>query len=98
AVIGIVQGHRGGIRVSSQVGVGTTFELFFPVMTSSGRGTTTPFPAAVPHRGNILVVDDDLTIREFTTAVLNAAGYNVVSAADGEEALVKLRFDAMQFD
>jgi signal transduction histidine kinase len=32
AVLGIVHGHRGGIRVSSQVGVGTTFELFFPVV------------------------------------------------------------------
>jgi PAS domain S-box-containing protein len=98
AVIGIVHGHRGGIRVSSQVGVGTVFELFFPVVTPSTRGTTSPFPSAASNRGTILVVDDDPTIREFAGAVLSGAGYTVVTAVDGEEALAKLRRDTMQFD
>jgi PAS domain S-box-containing protein len=99
AVIGIVHGHRGGIRVSSAVGVGTTFELFFPIVTNpAARGTTSPFPGATSNRGAILVVDDDVTIREFATAVLTGAGYTVVTAADGEEALTKLRRDTMQFD
>ena len=99
AVIGIVHGHRGGIRVSSEVGVGTTFELFFPIVTNPApRGTASPFPGATPNRGAVLVVDDDVTIREFATAVLTGAGYTVVTAADGEEALAKLRRDTMQFD
>lgn len=98
AVIGIVHGHRGGIRVSSQVGVGTVFELFFPVVAPSTRGTSSPFPGAVSNRGTILVVDDDPTIREFAGAVLSGAGYTVVTAVDGEEALAKLRRDTMQFD
>ena len=98
AVLGIVQGHRGGVRVTSQVGAGTTFELFFPVVATSVRGTTSPFPNAAPQRGTVLVVDDDLTIREFTSAILIGAGYNVVTAVDGEDALVKLRRDPTQFD
>jgi two-component system cell cycle sensor histidine kinase/response regulator CckA len=98
AVIGIVQGHRGGVRVSSQVGVGTTFELFFPVVAQTARATASPFPGVTTSRGTILVVDDDPTVREFATAVLNGAGYGVVTAEDGEVALAKLRRDALQFD
>jgi CheY-like chemotaxis protein len=98
AVIGIVQGHRGGIRVSSQVGVGTTFELFFPVVATSARGTASTFPTSAPAHGTVLVVDDDATIREFVGTALIAAGYQVVSAVDGEDALAKLKQDPMQFD
>ena len=97
AVLGIVFGHRGGIRVSSQVGVGTTFEVFLPAMAQPARGTGTPF-SPTSHRGTVLVVDDDITIREFASAVLSGAGYTVVTAGDGEEALTKLRRDVMQFD
>jgi two-component system, cell cycle sensor histidine kinase and response regulator CckA len=98
AVIGIVQGHGGGIRVSSQVGVGTTFELFFPIVAQTTRATTSPFPGAAPSRGTVLVVDDDATVRELAMAVLNGAGYAVVTAVDGEDAVAKLRRDNMQFD
>jgi two-component system cell cycle sensor histidine kinase/response regulator CckA len=99
AVIGIVHGHRGGIRVSSQANAGTSFELFFPVMTQqAARGTMSPFPGAAPTRGTVLVVDDDPTIREFAAAVLSGAGFTVVTAVDGEDALAKLRRDTMQFD
>ena len=98
AVLGIVQGHGGGIRVSSQAGAGTTFELFFPIVAQTTRATTSPFPGAAPSRGNVLVVDDDSTVREFAMAVLNGAGYAVVTAVDGEDAVAKLRRDNMQFD
>jgi signal transduction histidine kinase/CheY-like chemotaxis protein len=98
AVIGIVQGHRGGVRVSSEMGRGTTFELFFPFVANTARGTASPFPAATPVRGTVLVVDDDATIREFVGTALVSAGYLVTSAVDGEDALIKLKQDPMQFD
>ena len=98
AVIGIVHGHGGGIRVSSQVGVGTTFELYFPIVAQTTRGTTSPFPGTTSNRGTVLVVDDDSTVREFASAILNGAGFAVVTAFDGEDALAKLRRDNMQFD
>ena len=100
AVLGIVHGHRGAIRVSSQVGVGTTFELLFPIVTTPPREPAAPGapPAAPLARGTVLVVDDDETIRSFANTVLRAAGYTVVDAADGEDALKKLRRDPVQFD
>ena len=99
AVLGIVHGHRGGIRVSSQMGVGTTFELFFPVMAAPARGTSPGFaPQAAPGHGTVLLVDDDETIRSFAGAALAAAGYAVVTATDGEDALLKLRRDPLHFD
>jgi CheY-like chemotaxis protein len=97
AVLGIVHGHRGAIRVSSQVGVGSTFELFFPVVATPSRETA-PGIAANPPRGTVLVVDDDETIRNFAGTALISAGYTVVSAADGEDALTKLRRDPIHFD
>jgi two-component system cell cycle sensor histidine kinase/response regulator CckA len=99
AVIGIVHGHRGGIRVSSQVGVGTTFELFFPVVAAPARGSSPTFASpGSSARGTVLVVDDDATVREFAGTVLSSVGFQVVSAVDGEDALAKLRRDPMQFD
>jgi two-component system cell cycle sensor histidine kinase/response regulator CckA len=99
AVIGIVHGHRGGIRVSSQVGVGTTFELFFPVVAAPARGSSPTFASpGASARGTVLVVDDDATVREFAGTVLSSVGFQVVSAVDGEDALAKLRRDPMQFD
>jgi two-component system, cell cycle sensor histidine kinase and response regulator CckA len=98
AVIGIIHGHGGGIRVSSQVGVGTTFELYFPIVAQSTRGTASPFAGVTASRGSVLVVDDDQTVLEFASAILSGAGYAVVTAVDGEDALAKLRRDNMQFD
>jgi len=98
AVLGIVQGHRGGIRVSSQAGAGTIFELFFPVVAALSRETQSGLPGSAAPRGTVLVVDDDETIRGFANRVLIAAGYAVVSAVDGEDALMKLRRDPVNFD
>jgi two-component system cell cycle sensor histidine kinase/response regulator CckA len=98
AVLGIVQSHGGGIRVSSQVGAGTTFEMFFPIVSQAARGTGSPFPGATPSRGNVLVADDDSIIRDFAAAILSGAGYTVVTAVDGEDALAKVRRDNIHFD
>jgi two-component system response regulator MprA len=53
--------------------------------------TAIPVPSAQKSRGTVLVVDDHASIREAMTYALEAFGYEVVTAADGDEALDQLR-------
>lgn len=98
AVLGIVHGHRGGIRVSSQMGVGTTFELFFPTAAAPVSEPAAALPASGGRRGTVLVVDDEPVVRDLASATLQAAGFTVLTAVDGEDALAKLGRDPVQFD
>jgi CheY-like chemotaxis protein len=102
AVLGIMQGHRGGVRVESEVGHGSTFTLFFPVQTQAApvpAGTAAAaFAASLPARGTVLVVDDEDAVRTFAASALNDAGFTVVVARNGEEALDHVRRNPTQFD
>jgi two-component system cell cycle sensor histidine kinase/response regulator CckA len=103
AVLGIMQGHRGGVRVESTVGAGTTFTLFFPVQgmpsPNTVPGATAPlFAPALPCRGTVLVVDDEDAVRHLAKSALNDAGFTVMLATNGEEALATVRRNPTQFD
>lgn len=89
---GIVQQSGGGIAVSSEVGHGTTFTVYFPVVTSA--------PDVVPAvasgldlvgssrgQGTILLAEDDEAVRSIAREALERAGYDVLAAADGAAAL-----------
>jgi CheY-like chemotaxis protein len=89
AVLGIVHGHRAALRVLSEVGRGTSFMVFFPVSEA-------PAPTAAEKaqslsgwtsRGTVLVVDDEAGVRTLARRILVQAGFDVLLAADGEEAL-----------
>jgi PAS domain S-box-containing protein len=87
AVAGIVRGHRGGIKVTSDPGSGTCFRVMFPAVhrpATQPSGDPTP---ARPFRstGTVLVIDDDEGVRELTEEVLRRAGMTVLTAADGHE-------------
>jgi CheY-like chemotaxis protein len=88
AVQGIVRGHHGAMRVESQTGVGTTFTLIFP---ASGKEVpAVPRPPAPPSgraSGTVLVVDDDDAVRGMAVRMVASLGFEVVSAADGDEAV-----------
>ena len=84
AVSGIVRSHRGGARIESRPGAGTTVELLLPANHSDVSESTAPI---VPRRiGAVLVVDDDANIRELICSVLEDEGYTVVAAANGRDA------------
>jgi len=92
AVLGIMRGHKGAIRVSSAPGEGTTFELLFPASAASTQPAAEPRRAPIerdlpPARGTVLVVDDEDVVRQFFTAALSSRGYSVFEAKDGAEAL-----------
>ena len=93
-VLGVVRGHRGHIEVESQPGRGTTFRVYFPipaVRPEAVRPITATSQAPSPTSGNILVVDDEGSIRNVLTRMVKTLGFDAVAAADGEEALDRFR-------
>ena len=91
-VHGIVHQSGGHITVTSTLGIGTTFTLYFPRIRSGERQQTQMAGtrmAAVDdtRRRSILVVDDQDGIRDISERVLQQAGFRVLTARHGEEAL-----------
>lgn len=90
-VYGVVSNHHGDILVESAEGEGATFRLYFPA-----HGEDAPRKEAAPVRQlegteAILLVDDEPIVRQVTTAILKAHGYQVVAAASGEEGVELFR-------
>ncbi len=88
AVLGIVRGHGGAIRVRSEKGQGSTFTVLFPSSVEAVREEA----AERGHRvqrgsGTILVVDDEQSVRTVVKVILERAGFHVVCAEDGRQAL-----------
>ena len=92
-VFGVVNAHRGGIKVSSEVDQGTTFRVWLPAAPRSAAATEeTPVePAEERGSGTVLVVDDEEPIRQMLERMLTRAGYRVLLAASGPEAMEALR-------
>ena len=91
-VYGIVKGHGGHILCYSEVGVGTTFKIYLPALQATAE-TASPQPEAQPVLlgGNetILIVDDEAHIRNLVRGALTKVGYTIISAGDGESALLR---------
>jgi len=87
-VYGVVQQHQGAIHVYSEPDQGTSFKIYLPAVTDdAGSETVDEPPRAAGGRETILVAEDDPMVRQLAVRILSAAGYQVLAAADGEEAL-----------
>jgi len=88
-VFGIVQQSGGTIEVSSELGRGTTFKIYFPRTNQSSRGTAKPPSDEASSRGSetILLVEDDALVRTLTRTILREAGYQVLEAENADAAL-----------
>ncbi len=87
AVLGIVRGHKGAIKVYSEPGSGTTFRLFFPAARDAPQPLTRPAPERPAWRGSgrVLVIDDEEAVRQVATSILRALGFDAESAHDGAD-------------
>lgn len=89
AVLGIVRGHEGALRVYSELGRGTTFKFLLPIDESSNYVQVEGkiIEAYQDAAGKVLVVDDEESVREMSCMMLEDMGFETLSAANGREAL-----------
>ncbi len=88
AVMGVVRGLRGGVRLQSDVGKGSTFTLLFLVDEDVPTAAPTTKPDGEPMgMGPVLLVDDEEEVCQLVGAMLERLGYEVITARDGHSAL-----------
>jgi PAS domain S-box-containing protein len=88
-VYGIAKQSGGAVNVRSQMGRGTTFDIFFPAAPESRASVSTPSAGVNALAGSetILLVEDSEPVRAITERVLRSQGYRVLTASTGPEAL-----------
>jgi CheY-like chemotaxis protein len=87
-VYGIITQSHGHIFVYSEVGRGTTFKMYLPqVAEALTADRPTPTLASTSGTETILLVEDDAALRKVATRILESAGYTLLTAANGVEAL-----------
>lgn len=91
-VYGIIKQHNGYINCYSEPGKGTTFKIYMPLIEGEPeKAKEEKHVPALRGTETILLAEDDEDVRKLTKIVLEEAGYRVVEAADGEEAVEKFK-------
>jgi len=99
AVQGIVRGHKGAIEVESKPNNGTKFHVLLPaVAPPSSAPPSAPEEQPATMTARILVVDDEAPVRTVLSTMLGRAGYDVIAAKDGQEAVDIFRRDGDSID
>ena len=84
----IVKQHAGALQVQSQEGVGSCFSVYLPTSDAAVLPSADALdPQLPPGQGTILVAEDEELVRSAITSVLESAGYTVIGAQNGEQAL-----------
>ena len=95
AVLGIVRGHKGALKVYSEPGRGTTIKVLFPA-AESDRPLVPQSSSNIQHSdwkgaGTVLLVDDEESVRNLGNRMLERLGFKVLIAVDGQQALETFR-------
>ncbi|HEX7980830.1 MAG TPA: ATP-binding protein [Gemmatimonadaceae bacterium] len=99
-VYGIVEQNGGRIEVDSTVGVGTRFSIHLPLAQDSQSARLTPAQptSVVAQKATVLLVEDENAVRILAHRILERAGYRVLDARHGADALLLWRQHAPQID
>ncbi|MGE0042093.1 MAG: PAS domain S-box protein [Vicinamibacterales bacterium] len=99
-VYGIVRQSGGHIGLYTEVGQGSSFKIYLPIVTDGTEVESPAFDAAEVGRGTetILLVEDEEAVREFAVLALQARGYTVLTARHGQDALRVFREQADRVD
>jgi len=95
AMIGILKAHQGALQISSELGVGTTFRVYFAANTTVAlteppprRESDLSAPSSSEEKGRtVLLVDDEHAVRRIGARMLTGMGYAVITAQNGHEAV-----------
>ena len=93
-VYGIIKQHSGYINCYSEQGKGTTFRIYLPLIkeeAKEAKAAAEGYTALTGGTETILLAEDEEEVRKLMKLVLEEAGYKVIEAVDGQEALEKFR-------
>jgi len=97
-VHGIMQSCGGAVRVESEVGVGTSFHLYFPAVLNAEARDSTGLHVALPGGGqHILLIDDEDALVRLGTILLTKQGYRVTGCTDPQSAINQFRREPNAF-
>lgn len=98
SVLSIVKEHNGGIKVYSEVGIGTTFSVYLP--KAEGNENTQLYNSSELAGGSesILIVDDEISLLEISKITLESLGYKVEATKSAIDALEKVKSDPNKFN
>jgi PAS domain S-box-containing protein len=98
AVLGIVRGHEGAVKISSAVDEGTAVRIFLPAHQGAVKSTEERSTELLtPGGGTVLLVDDEAGVRSVAKMMLERLGFQVLTASNGREALSVFKTDPERF-
>jgi signal transduction histidine kinase/ActR/RegA family two-component response regulator len=96
--LGIIQSHGGHLKLTSEVGVGTTAIIHLPLVSKVSPRAPVPLASTPSGLETVLVVDDEPAVLRTSRRILERAGYRVAEAASGREGVERYRAQAEVID